>query len=300
MFGTLLGTLPRPPLAIDATREAVLDAVVAAQVDAGLEPVTDGGWPLVPDDPVASWRATADRTDRAVKAVIVGPYTSGIPAGGSIEAVRDLIGDLGAAGCPIVEVSSRRPWRSVRTRRSRRGSATSMTDLLEGLAGPGPAALPRPHLSLAITGGAADAAGSATILGPAYASLAVDLVAGPDNWHLVRATPEERGIVCGALSSRGGIGRRTRDVAVGRGLRSGERGAWARSRRVGDGLVARGPVVAGRADQAGEAGRGGQVAGLPPDERLAAIDPRAIDSRSAALGRYDPADTRRSRRRTGR
>ena len=38
----------------------------------------------------------------------------------------------------------------------------------------------------------------------AYASLAVDLIDGPDNWRLVRAAPRERGIVCGALSPHPG------------------------------------------------------------------------------------------------
>ena len=300
MFGTLLGTLPRPPLAIDATREAILDAVVAAQVDAGLEPVTDGGWPLVPDDPVASWRATADRTDRAVKAVIVGPYTSGIPAGGSIEAVRDLIGDLGAVGCPIVEVSEPAAV-AIGPDPAEQARFRDLHDrLLEGLAGPGPAALPRPHLSLAITGGAADAAGSATILGPAYASLAVDLVAGPDNWHLVRATPEERGIVCGALSTVAGSddGPETLLWAAAYAAGSAGRGPDRVGLATASSLAALSwPVALTKLARLGEAVR---IAGLPPDERLAAIDPRAIDSRSAALGRYDPADTRRSRRRTGR
>ena len=44
MFGTLLGGLPRPPLPDDADPASLVDAVLAAQVEAGLEPVTDGGW----------------------------------------------------------------------------------------------------------------------------------------------------------------------------------------------------------------------------------------------------------------
>ena len=60
---------------------------------------------------------------------------------------------------------------------------------------------PRPgtHLSLAITGGDAKAAGIDTLLAAPYASLAVDLIAGPDNWNLVVRTPGDRGVICGVL-----------------------------------------------------------------------------------------------------
>ena len=39
MFATLLGDLPRPPAPADADAGTLLDAAVAAQVSAGLEPV---------------------------------------------------------------------------------------------------------------------------------------------------------------------------------------------------------------------------------------------------------------------
>ena len=35
-----------------------------------------------------------------------------------------------------------------------------------------------------------------------------------------------------------------------------------------------------------------RITDLPSAERLAALDPRAIDIRSAALGRYDPSATK--------
>ncbi len=78
MFGTLLGPLPRPPVGLDAAPEAVLDAVLEAQLTAEMEPLTDGGWPLVRDDPVAAWRTTAARTSVATKAVLAGPFSAGI------------------------------------------------------------------------------------------------------------------------------------------------------------------------------------------------------------------------------
>jgi len=43
MFATLLGGLPRPPLADDAPPEALLDACLELQAEHGLEPATDGG-----------------------------------------------------------------------------------------------------------------------------------------------------------------------------------------------------------------------------------------------------------------
>src|SRR4029453_9404757 len=55
------------------------------------------------------------------------------------------------------------------------------------------------HAMLAIPGGSAHGAGPGTVFGAPYASHLFDLIAGPDNWYLVRAAPAERGIVCAAL-----------------------------------------------------------------------------------------------------
>ena len=74
MFATLLGSLPRPPLAADASRRALVEAVVRAQETAGIEPLTDGGLPGA-SDPVAAWQATASLTERAVKQALRGPYS---------------------------------------------------------------------------------------------------------------------------------------------------------------------------------------------------------------------------------
>ena len=99
MFATLLGALPRPPLADDAAPEALLDAVLELQVDHGLEPLTDGGWPL---DAVDRRRVVAvdrRRADRLVKAVVDGPFTTGRPA--ADPAAR---GGLADAGCAWIEL----------------------------------------------------------------------------------------------------------------------------------------------------------------------------------------------------
>ncbi len=296
MFATLLGALPRPPLAADATPDAILDAVVSAQVDAGLEPITDGGWSLVADDPVASWRATAARTERSVKAVLPGPYTSGVAAGGALESLRDQVRGLIDAGCPMIEIAEPAAV-TIGTDEAERTRFRDLHErLLAGMADPGQGGPTRSaHLSLAITGGSADAAGPATILGPAYDSLAVDLIAGPDNWRLVTATPGQRGIVCGVLSAVEGSDDRPELPlwAAGYAASSGGRGPA----RVG---IATASSLAGLSWAVATAklaslGEVVRLAALPAEERLAAIDPRAIDSRSAALGRYVPARATRPR-----
>jgi hypothetical protein len=44
-------------------------------------------------------------------------------------------------------------------------------------------------------------------------------------------------------------------------------------------------------------GQAARIAALPAEARMAAIDPRAVDIRSAGTGRYDPAAPRPGRRR---
>jgi hypothetical protein len=56
------------------------------------------------------------------------------------------------------------------------------------------------HAMLAIIGGSAHEVGGATIFEAPWQSLLVDLIAGPDNWQLVRQAPGDRGIICAALT----------------------------------------------------------------------------------------------------
>ena len=146
-------------------------------------------------------------------------------------------------------------------------------------------------------GGSADAAGIDTILAGAYASLAVDLIDGPDNWRLAVATPTERGVICGALSTRPDSddgpelllwAARYAAASAGRGIdRVGLATAGSLAALPWD-------VAATKVRRLGEAAR---LVTASPDERRAALDPRAVDSRSAALGRVDPPPTDRPRRR---
>jgi hypothetical protein len=276
MFATLLGPLPRPDLPAAAPGEAVLDAVLELQIEHGLEPVTDGGWPLAADS-VAAWQATSTRAGRLVKAVVVGPYSAG--SDGTAE--RRTLLDLADAGCRWIEIHEPDAVAigGDPTRRAR------FTDLHRALT----AGLDGVHLSLAITGGSANEAGIETILAGAYASLALDLIAGPDNWHLAVATPGDRGIVAGVVAPRAGSddGPELLLWAAGYAASTAGRGAA----RVGlatassyTGLLW--AVAAAKVRRLGEAAR---LATAPREERIAALDPRSIDSRSAAMGRYAPS-----------
>lgn len=192
MFATLLGPLPRPPLGEDVAPEALLDACLELQAEHGLEPATDGGWPTT-EDPVASWRETARRADLLVKAVVVGPYTSGR----GDTATRAGVDGLADAGCRWIEIHEPAAVSIGRNAEARARFVDAHVALTRDVS-------PDVHLSLAITGGDADAAGVETILAGAYASLAVDLIDGPDNWRLAVDVPGERGVICGALSAHAG------------------------------------------------------------------------------------------------
>ena len=231
-----------------------------------------------------------------MKQAIAGPYTFGrLPGGTATGALRDDAGqggalnevlrDLAAAGCPLIEVHEPAAIEVGIDPDERALFAAAQVRLLDGVSGT--------HLSLAITGGNADAAGIETILAAPYASLAVDLVAGPENWHLVRRTPGDRGIVCGALPAEAG----TYDGP--------EPLLWAAAYAASsDG---RGPDRVGLAtasslahlpwdaavDKLRRLGDALRIAGLPPDERLRSLDPRAVSSRSAALGEVGPDPSRR-------
>jgi hypothetical protein len=288
MFATLLGRLPDPPLPGNAPAEARLDAILAVQVDAGLEPVIDGAGPITSgvnegeseSDPVAAWRAAAARTDRLVKVMITGPISAGSSGGRE----RAWILDLADAGCRWIEVhepAATRIGPDPVARGAFADAHRALTTDLEGV-----------HLSLAITGGSAHEAGIETILAGAYASLAIDLIAGPDNWHLAVAAPAVRGIIAGALSTAAGSddGPEVLLWAAGYAASTNGRGVD----RVG--LATAGSladlswdVATRKVRRLGEAAR---LAAASREEQLAAIDPRAIDARSAALGRYEPRKRR--------
>lgn len=316
MFGTLLGPLPWPanlvPRGLSAAAlDAALSAVIQAQLDAGLEPVTDGG--LRRADPfevsapgdvaswaVDDWRFAAARTDAVVKQALPGPYTVGRRfaegrAGQDMDdacqaaasALHTVIVELIEAGCPYVEVHEPDAVRIGDDDRERESYRRAHALLLDGIEGV--------HVSLAITGGSADGAGAATLLAPGYQSLALDLIAGPDNWRLVTAAPGSMGIVCGALSTAAGSddGPELLVWATRYAASTGGRGATRVGLATASGLEGlTWDEAAAKMERLGNAAR---LAGLPPGEELAkALDPRSLDLRSRALGRRRPGGKVRS------
>jgi len=292
MFATLLGPLPRPPLPPDAPVDDLVRAAVEAQATAGLEPITDGGQRHArPAErlTVEDWRETAALTERAVKQVLVGPFSAGRSPGapgadladitiGHAAALNAELRSLAAAGCPLVEIHEPAivaigadgvEWDLFAE------AAECLLDGLDGL-----------HVSLAITGGSIDPAGIPIIAAVPFASVAVDLVAGPDNWRLVTALPAERGVVAGALSTAedSNDGPELLLWALGYAASTNGRGAGRVGLATASGLAALGwPAALAKMARLGEVIH---LAGLEPAERAARLDPRATDIRSAAAGRF--------------
>ncbi len=315
MFATLLGGLPRPPLPDGASSEALAEAAVRAQETAGLEPITDGGH-LGEWHPLDAWRATAALTDRTVKQSVLGPYSAGLAAGAAAgvaggaaasappaawaasgppaegasailthaESLNTALRELAAAGCPLIEIHEPAATGIGTDPAARELYREAHRRLLDGVSGT--------HLSLAITGGDADTVGIETLLAPQYASLAVDLIAGPDNWRLVVATPGDRGIICGALPAADGSddGPELLLWAAGYAASTGGRGPARVGLATASSLAHLSwPVAVRKLERLGEAAR---LADLPIEERVRHMDPRSVSIRSAALGRVDAPPAR--------
>ncbi len=283
MFATILGSYPlEPGLDDEATGEQRVRRVVEELDSAGLEPVSDGGRgefdPTDPSAVVAAWQFAAGCTTRAVKQSLRGPYTA---VSGSVEALGATVVALAEAGCPMIEIMEpEAPGINDDAARQRFG------DLHRQILADVPAGT---HMSLAITGGDATGLGAAALFDLPYASYAFDLIAGPDNWRLIAEAPGDRGIVCGALDPRATASDRPEVLvwaahyAASTGRRGLVRVGLANASDLG-GLTrerARRKVTA-----LAEAAR---LASSASEEELAvALDPRAVDKRSAAMGRYGP------------
>jgi hypothetical protein len=300
VFATLLGGLPQPTLP-DGSQggpEAEVEAVVRAQEEAGLEPITDGRRSDPARPAVDRWRFAAGLTDRAVKQMLPGPYavaardgaTSRAARSGVVERLRGEVEALVAAGCPLIEIEETGAHRigdDPAARALFRDLHAGLTEGLEGV-----------HLSLSIVGGSADGAGADMVLAPGYASFAFDLIAGPDNWRLAALVPGELGLVAGALSGRE------------RGDEPKEILLWAAHYAASTG--SRGIVRVGLGSAGGyeslpwevalrklrRLGEAAKLAAMPPGPELSRrLDPRAVSIRTAALGHDAPPPPKRSRRR---
>jgi 5-methyltetrahydropteroyltriglutamate--homocysteine methyltransferase len=247
--------------------------------------------PITVDD----WRFAASCAAKAVKQNVLGPYTLGrLSDAGEVgqervtlaaaEALNQELHALADAGCPLIQVDEDGATLIGQDGEQQRLFREAQRRLLAGFGGAGDT-----HLSLAITMGNADAAGTDTLFDAPYSSYLFDLIAGPDNWRLIARAPGERGIICGALDARN-TALDTKELLI-----------WAAHYAASTGE--RGPARVGLSPSAsleylprdralakikllGEAAR---LAAMAPSEELArAIDPRAVDIRSAAFGRYAP------------
>lgn len=301
MFATLLGAYPAP--AGPGSPDAGVSQVIAELADAGLEPLSDGRGPreaLTSADAttiVDAWQAAAALTDRAVKGTILGPYSlaqrlaggQGHEPAAMAEPIREAVAALAAAGCPMIEIHEPAAAAIGDDRRERALFADGLRAATEGQ---GDAV----HLTLILTGGNVDALGAATLFDLPFSSYGFDLIAGPDNWRLIAQAPPDRGIIVGALdpSPLAGDGPEVLIWAAQYAASTGRRGLV----RVG---LANASSLEGLTWERARAkvralGAAARVAATTSAEELAAaIDPRAIDIRSAAAGRYIPASGRRSR-----
>ncbi|MGZ8502764.1 MAG: hypothetical protein ACXWW6_07920 [Candidatus Limnocylindrales bacterium] len=320
MFATLAGGYPAADPGSRRGRpvDLLVRAIVAELVEAGLALLTDGllRWPdpvdalgraLLATDPdaprrdrpltVDAWTFAADAAGGVpVKQCLPGPYSLGRRFAEREPARADLtlafadalaleLVDLAAAGCPFIQVDEDASVSIGTDPLERALFRDAQARLLAGLGSAGD----RPHLSLAISGGNADPAGPDTIFSAPYDSHLVDLIAGPDNWRLVAAAPAERGIVLGVADARSPrIDERAVLVwAVGYAAASHGRGE-ARIGIAPSGSLAGLPRAAARA----KIERLGEIVKLVDrraEEPIAAsLDPRAVDSRSAAMGSWTP------------
>ncbi len=289
MFSTLLGPLPADP-----ERPSTPSESAEALAGLGLDLLTDGGDPVEqgvkPADAVARWATVAGGIALPVKAVLLGPYSAarrdGSNPAAAADALRPTILALAAAGCSIVEIAEPGALPIAADPGERAAFVDAHRRLIDGTEGI--------HASLALTGGNFDTAGPATFFDLAYASYAFDLIAGPDNWRLVTQAPADRGIVCGALDPRPD-GDESPELLVwavhyaaasnGRGL---ERVGLANASSLAG--LSRAKAVR-KLRIVAEAAR---IATVESAEEMAGLlDPRAIDARSAALGRFEPARRRR-------
>jgi hypothetical protein len=324
MFATLLGALPRPtvdaegrPIARAEDPDAdVIDELIAvvvrAQEVAGLEPVTDGrlgdpelgrigavlAQPNGTERAVAAaleaWHRTAAAATHAAKQALPGPYSIGIRSDtdrkrraartlAAAEALAEVVAALADAGCPLVEIEESavggvggdedlRLFADAHRRLTAAGKASAM------------------HRSLSITGGALPTAAIGPVVELPYASLAVDLIAGPDNWYLVRRAAGEQGVVAGVLS--GGEVDEAKEVMVW-GAHYAASSSGRGRHRVGLGSAGSWANLTWEAAQRklGRLGDAARLSAMPLGEDLArSLDPRAVSAKRAAMGH--PPDPR--------
>jgi methionine synthase II (cobalamin-independent) len=214
VFATLSGGYPAEAA---PTRDGAIRSVVSAQIEVGLEPVSDGGqrWPdpftmidaAEPGFAVAAYRATVElAAGRAVRQDLPGPYSIGRRSRrrgrrareratfAAAERLHDEIVALARAGCPLVWIDEPAAIDIGELSDERSLFREAQRRLLDGIAGI--------HSTLAIGGGNADVAGVGTFAEAPFNSFFFDLIEGPDNWRLIAGLPGDRGVIAGAMDAR--------------------------------------------------------------------------------------------------
>ena len=291
MFATLIGPYPQ----IDGDAHARLVATIGDQLEAGLGMLSDG----LLHDPrttspaaiVRAWQA-ADVVGRElataagiepplIKACLTGPWSAGYRDARSVTRhVRPAIASLFDAGAPVVQLTE-----------STLGDIDPADESLLDQLGSGLDAVTAGvdgHLSLAVAGGRPTRVPFERLFAAPFASYLFDLIRSPDDWNLCARAPATSGLVVGVGDARttdpdteavsvwgaryaaslGGRGTGRVGLAMSAGLESLPR------------EIARAKLTA-----LAEAGRKADLSG---EELAKVIDPRAVDARSAALGRYEP------------
>jgi methionine synthase II (cobalamin-independent) len=244
---------------------------------------------------VDGWQLTAALSQLPVKARIIGPYSLGRRAERrglgrrrlTLAFARALNAELRAladAGCAFVQVEEDDAIRVGRSAAERALFREAQDVLLDGVPD-APAGL---HRSLAVSGGNADIAGPETFFSAAYESYFFDLIQGPDNWRLITRAPAERGIICGAVDARDPrIDDKELVIWAASYAASGGRGYERVGVAPAGSLAGLDPLVARRKiDVLGTSARIVEARAETPIQ--AQLDPRAVDSRSAAVGRWTP------------
>lgn len=296
MFATIVGPYP----VIGGDPHAALAATVGDQLDAGSGMLTDGRVHTVDSaagvtDVVAAWRA-ADQVGHQlaaaagidpplIKACLVGPWTAG---GGDVRRVRAATGHvrsaieaLAEAGAPVVQLTE--PGIGDISAQDSDAMAR-LEEALTRVTDTAPT-----HLSLALAGGRPTKVPPERLFVAPFASYLFDLINAPDDWACCSRAPAPSGLIVGVGDAR------TPDADTPEVSIWGARYAASMGGR-GGGLVGlcmsagleRLPRDVARAKLAALADAA-RSAELSNDALARVVDPRAVDARSAALGRYEPS-----------
>ena len=302
MFATIAGPYP----ALDGSPSDARRAALTDQVEAGLGIVADGRVHRLDRDVdvdrvVGAWADAAELVaglvpdggaPPAVKVCLLGPLSlladgvagDAAAAEAAVARVRVAILALHGVGAAVVQVDE--PWSltpEAATDAGRARAVAAWSAMLDGVTG---------HVSLALPGGGPTALGAEVLLAAPFASHLVDLIHGPDDWRVVGRLPGERGVILGVADLRPGR-RDDKEVLIwasrhaaamhGRGLaRVGLTTSAGLERLTRD--EARGRLAA-----LAETAALGTLSGA---ELAAQLDPRAVDARSAGLGRWEPRPRR--------